>query len=74
MSKGVTRMTSTSADVFGSEFLPGRDTRAKDEAIRAMGRRYGGMAAAPFNDANASWTESFYGAGDPGSRDDSSSS
>ncbi len=74
LSKGVIRMTSTSANAFGSEFLPGRDVRERDDALRAMERRYGGIAAAPFNDSNASWTEGFYGSSARSDGDDSSRS
>lgn len=50
-------MTSSTADAFGSEFLPGRDQETKDGASRAMGRRFGGQVAKPFDAANSTWSE-----------------
>lgn len=52
-------MTPSRIDVFGSEFLPGKDKNDSDVISRAMGHRFGGTVGNPINDSVVTWNDDF---------------
>ena len=59
--RGVVRkMAANKNDVFGAEFLPGKDESDHDGATRAMERKFGGQVGAPINSSKSVWYNDFF--------------